>query len=63
MGEESNIEQRKSVLGLTGGLGTKANQCKIVLNTGFKFYTSWFSVIGTMTDKLSGLYNIVAFFY
>lgn len=40
MGEELNIEQRKIVLGLTGGLGTKANQSKIVLNTGLKFYTS-----------------------
>lgn len=36
MGEELNIEQRKIALGLTGVLGTKANQCEIVLNTGFK---------------------------
>lgn len=33
MGEELNIEQRKIVLGLTDVLGTKANQCKIMLST------------------------------
>lgn len=31
MGKELNIEERKIALGLTGVLGTKANQCKIVL--------------------------------
>lgn len=36
MGEELNIEQGKIALGLTGVLGTKANQCKIALNIGFK---------------------------
>ena len=39
MGEELNIEERKIVLGLTGVLDTKANQCKIVLNTGCKSVT------------------------
>lgn len=39
MGEELNIEKREIVLGLTDILGAKANQCKIVLNTGIRSVT------------------------
>lgn len=43
-GEELKIEKRKIVLGLTGGLGTKANQCKIVLHKGFKIVALYDSI-------------------
>lgn len=45
MGEELKIEKRKIVLGLTGVLGTKANQCKIMLNKGFKIVVLYDSIL------------------